>query len=122
VLHAKSTEGSDRKPPENRRWVSRFNRQGPKALTSNLFTLGQKQERAPKRPFSVINKSYRSISAFTMKMPSNKRDGHQCQQQLSPLLSDGIEAGTEYEIRKLPADAPIKGKSPPLAAQFAVIS
>jgi len=27
VLHAKSTEGSDSKRPENRRWILRFNRQ-----------------------------------------------------------------------------------------------
>ena len=42
----------------------------------------QTAERAPKRPFSLILQSYRSIAAFAMKMPANKHYGHQCQQHL----------------------------------------
>jgi hypothetical protein len=80
----------DSNRPENRRWVSLFNRQNSVKINVKSFYVGQIQEQAPKRPFSLINKSYRSIAvlAIVMEVPSNS-DHHQCQHQLRPFRKRG---------------------------------
>jgi len=58
-----------------------FNTENP---AQQHFSKPQIQERAPKRPFSPINKSQQSVLLLS-NMPTYDRDRHQCQQQLRTI-------------------------------------
>ena len=50
-----------------------------------ILTTPTKQNGRSKRPLSLINKSYQSITPFAMKMPSKHREDHQSQHQKRPF-------------------------------------